>query len=111
MLYLIIGIFGLAAIFGIIILKNWLTSAHTSRTTVYVHGLFAAIGLGILVYYFSSNQTSNARMALILLGIAAIGGFYMFFRDLKGKFSPTWLAVIHALLAVTGVGFLLFMAI
>lgn len=111
MLYLIIGIFGLAAVFGIIILKNWLTSAHTSRTTVYAHGLFAAIGLGILVYYFYSNQTSNVRMALILLVIAAIGGFYMFFRDLKGKFSPTWLAVIHALLAVTGVGFLLFMAI
>ena|SRR3982751_4012399 len=111
MLYLIIGIFGLAAIFGIIILKNWLTSVHTSRTTVYIHGLFAAVGLGILIYYLYSNGASNARTALILLVIAAIGGFYMFFRDLKGKFSPIWLAVIHALLAVTGVGFLLFMAI
>src|SRR6476659_8693032 len=111
MLYLIIGIFALAAIFGLVILKNWFTSAHTSRTTVYVHGIFAAIGLGILIYYMTTNGSSNLRTALILLVIAALGGFYMFFRDLKGKFSPMWLAVIHALLAVTGVGFLLFMAI
>ena len=111
MLYTSIAILALAAIFGIIILKNWLTSAHTSRSTVYLHGLFAAIALGILIYYVASNPVDNARTALIILVIAALGGFYMFFRDLKGKFSPTWLAVVHALLAVTGVGFLLFMVI
>ena len=111
MLYLTIGIFALAAIFGIVILKNWLTSVHTSRATVYAHGLFAAIGLVFLIFYLINHRESLVKTALVLILVAAIGGFYMFARDLKGKFSPIWLAVVHALLAVGGVATLLFMII
>jgi len=102
MLYLIISIFAIAAIVGLVILKNWLTSAKTSRTVVYTHGAFAAIALVLLLVHVLQNPTSHLRTSLTLFVIAAIGGFYMFFRDLKGKFSPIWLAVIHALLAVSG---------
>ena len=35
--------FALAAVAGFIILKDWLTSAETSRKTVYMHGIFAAL--------------------------------------------------------------------
>jgi hypothetical protein len=51
MLYLIIGLFACAAIIGVIILKNWLTSANTSRTVVYAHGIFVAIALILLKLY------------------------------------------------------------
>ena len=101
MLYLTIGLFALAAIIGLIILKNWLTSANTSRTVVYAHGIFAALALVLLLVYWLQNPASNLQTCLVLFVIAALGGFYMFFRDLKGKFSPTWLAVVHALLAVS----------
>lgn len=101
MLYFTIALFALAAVMGIIILKNWLTSANTTRTVIYSHGIFAAAGLVLLLVYFLDNPANNIKTSLIIFAIAAIGGFYMFFRDLKGKMSPVWLAVVHGLLAVT----------
>ena len=107
MLYLNIALFAIAAIIGLIILKNWLTSATTSRATVYAHGIFAAAGLVLLFIYFLKNGQQDIKTSLILFLVAAVAGFYMFFQDMKGKFSPTWLAVIHGLVAVAGFVFLL----
>ena len=107
MLYLNIALFAIAAIIGLIILKNWLTSATTSRAIVYAHGIFAAAGLIMLFIYFMRNSQQDIKTSLILFLVAALAGFYMFFQDLKGKFSPTWLAVIHGLVAVVGFVFLL----
>ena len=111
MLYLTIGLFAVAALIGVLILKNWLTSATTSKTVVYAHGIFAALALVLLLYYTIQNPSGSLKTSLILFVIAALGGFYMFFQDLKGKFSPTWLAFVHGLLAVAGFVSLLLMVI
>lgn len=102
MLYLIIGLFAVAAVIGILIFKNWLTSAKTSRTVVYLHGLFAATALVLLLFFVFRNNANALQTSFILFVIAALGGIYMFVRDLRGKFSPTWLAAVHAMLAVAG---------
>lgn len=102
MLYLTIGLFALAAIVGIIILKNWLTSAETSRTVVYLHGIFAALGLILLAVFAFQHPNDYPKVSLILFVIGALGGFYMFAEDLKKRFSPMWLAIVHALLGVGG---------
>lgn len=102
MLYLIIALFVVAAIFGIIIFKNWLTSANTSRTVVYLHGIFAATALVWLLVIALQNGAAGLQTAVVLFVVAALGGLYMFVRDLRGKFSPMWLATVHALLAVAG---------
>lgn len=111
MLYLTIGLFAVAAVIGLIILKNWLTSAKTARTVVYAHGIFAAVAFILLLVQALRNPTGNLTTSLILFVVAALGGFYMFFQDLKGRFSPTWLALTHALIAATGVVFLLLVVI
>ena len=111
MLYVTIALFAIAAVIGLLILKNWLTSANTSRTVVYAHGIFAAVALVLLFVQSLQNPASHLRTSLIFFVVAAIGGFYMFVRDLKGKFSPTWLAVTHALLAVSGFIFLLLLVL
>jgi hypothetical protein len=108
MLYLTIALFAIAAIIGIIILKNWLTAASTSRGVVLAHGAFAALGLVLLVVYALQNPANYPKTSIILLVIGALGGFYMFAEDLRKKNSPIWLAVVHALLAVAGFLFLLF---
>jgi|SRR5215218_4208086 len=108
MLYLIIGLFALAAVIGILIFKNWLTSAKTSRTVVYLHGIFAATALVLLLVFTLQNSANMLQTSLILFVIAALGGIYMFVQDLKGKFSPIWLATVHALLAVAGFLVLIF---
>jgi hypothetical protein len=111
MLYLTIGLFALAAIIGVIILKNWLTSANTSRTVIYTHGIFAAAALVVLVVLLVRDPSSALQISLAFFALAAVGGFYMFFRSLKGKFSPTWLAVTHGLLALAGFAFLVLLVI
>ncbi|MBO9683170.1 MAG: hypothetical protein J7502_10970 [Flavisolibacter sp.] len=108
MLYITIGLFALAAIVGFVILKNWLTSAETSRTTVYLHGIFAAVALILLVVYALQNPANYPRASILLFVVGALIGFYMFAGDLKKKFSPTWLAVVHALFGVAGFLLLLF---
>ena len=108
MLYITIVLFGLAAVIGFIILKNWLTSAETSRTTVYLHGIFAAVALILLVVYALQNPAHYPKASIILFVIGALVGFYMFAEDLKKRFSPTWLAIVHALFGVAGFLLLLF---
>ena len=108
MLYVTIVLFALAAIVGIIILKNWLTKENTSRAVVFTHGIFAAVGLIMLIVYALQNPTNYPKASIILFVIGAIGGFYMFAEDLQKKYSPIWLAIVHALLGVGGFLFLLF---
>lgn len=108
MLYATIILFALAAVVGFIILKNWLTSAETSRNTVYLHGIFAALALVLLVVYAFQNPANYPKASIILFVIGALIGFYMFAEDLKKKFSPTWLAIVHALFGVSGFLILLF---
>src|SRR6476659_4871510 len=108
MLYLIIGLFAIASVLGVIIFKNWLTSGETPRSVIYLHGIFAATALVILLVIALQNGAKTLQTALVLFVIAALGGIYMFVRDLKGKLSPMWLATVHALLAVAGFLVLIF---
>lgn len=108
MLYFTIVLFALAAVVGFIILKNWLTSAETGHTTVYLHGIFAALALVLLIVYALQNPANYPKASIILFAIGALLGFYMFAEDLRKKFSPTWLAIVHALFGIAGFLVLLF---
>ncbi len=111
MLYAIIILFAITAIMGVVILKNWLTSANTPKTIIYLHGVFAAVALVLLLVEGLRNTTNTIIASIVFFVIAAIGGFYMFFQDLKGKYSPVWLAVTHGLLAVVSFVLLLLIVI
>jgi hypothetical protein len=108
MIYISIAVFALAAIAGIVIFKNWLSSSPVSKTVIYLHGLFAVTGLVLLLVFTLQNKADSLWSGIALFGAAALGGIYMFVRGLKGKNSPIWLASIHALLAVGGVLVLVF---
>jgi hypothetical protein len=101
MLYAIIALFALATVFGLIILKNWLTGGETSRGTVYAHGIFAAIGLVVLLVHYSQSGVKSLQTSIILFVVAASVGFYIFFRDIKGKVSPVWLDIVHGFVNTT----------
>lgn len=109
LLYVSIVLFAVAAVFGLTILIKWLGKKDPSRTTVYTHGIFAAVALVLLIVFALQNSANYPLVSLILFIVAALGGFYMFFRDLQKKMHPYSIAFIHALLAVAGfVGLLLF---
>ena len=111
MMYATIGLFALSAILGLSILIKWLTKKEASKAVIWSHGLVAATALLLLVVYAIQNPDNYPKLSLILFGIAALGGFYMFFRDLKKKNSPLSVAFILALLAVSGFILLLFFTI
>jgi hypothetical protein len=111
MIYAIIVLFAVAAVIGVVILKNWLTNQNTARITIYSHGVFAALGLVLLLVYYFQNGVKSLQTSIVLFLVAAIAGFYMFFRDMKGKMSPTWLAVVHGLVAVAAFVIIVLMVI
>ncbi len=108
MLYLIITLFTGAAAIGIINLKYWMTEDRPPRWAVCTHGLFAASALVLLLLQSMSGDGAQLRTSLVFFIIAAIGGFYLFARDLKGRIGPGWLAMAHGLVAVIGFVLLLF---
>jgi hypothetical protein len=110
MLYLIIALFAIAAILGIVNLKHWMGDTKPPRTVVYLHGLCAATALVLLLVQALRSDGAVYRTSLIFFIIAALGGFYLFSRDLRNKIGPGWLAMVHGLVAVVGFVLLLFVA-
>ena len=110
MLYASIVLFALAAVMGIILISAIIGKKETPKAVAIIHGLLAASGLIVLLLFAIDNADNTPKLALGFFGVAALGGFYLFYRDLKGKAGPVALALLHAGLAVTGFGILLFFA-
>jgi hypothetical protein len=109
MIYAAIAIFLVAAIFGIIIASAIIREQPTPKPLVFIHGILAATALAIVVIYVMKNPDKNPMVSLIILLIAATGGFVLFARDMTKKPGPVALVFIHALAAVAGVlGLVLF---
>ena len=100
--YATIALFAIAAILGVTILVNWLNKKDAPRGVVYAHGAFAATALVLLIVYVVNHPDNAPTTSLILFVVAALGGFYMFARNMSKKNSPLGVAVLHALLAVAG---------
>jgi hypothetical protein len=101
MLTTAIIVFAIAAVFGLVLLTTLLCSRETPKPVVYLHGLIAAVGLVLLIVYSMNPDSKSVALSLTLFIIAAIGGFILFGRDLTKKPGPKWLALVHALVAVT----------
>lgn len=110
LMYVTIILFAVAAVLGLTILLKWLGKKDVSRSVVYSHGIFAALGLVLLIVYALQNPESYPQLALILFILAALGGFYLFSTDLQNKPRPIPVAFVHALLAVGAFVTLLFFA-
>jgi hypothetical protein len=101
MLYAIIGIFALAAVMGLTVaISIFNKKPETPKGAVYTHGALAATGLVLLIVYMMNNPDNYPQISLILFVVAALGGFVLFFNDMKKKPGPVGLVIIHALVAV-----------
>jgi hypothetical protein len=103
MLYLIVALFAGAAVLGLIVATAILSKKpETPKGVVFGHGVFAATGLGLLIYYSVSNPGNYPQASLIIFIIAALGGFTLAYNDfIRKKAGPAGLVIIHALAAVT----------
>lgn len=72
------------------------------------HGALGAAGLVILLLAVAGGAGGTLRLAgLAALVLAALGGFYLLSFHLRGIPHPKAVILIHALVAVTGVGLLI----
>jgi hypothetical protein len=78
--------------------------ANPPRALAFVHGLIAAAGLvALLLQVAETGWTGKPFLALLLVGGAALGGFLLISIHLSGRLIPLGLALLHGLLALSGV--------
>lgn len=102
MLYIAIGLFVLAAVFGLIVLTAILRNKPTPKPAVFIHGGVAVIALLLVIFYVAQHNWSGPILSLVLFILAALGGLTMFTIDMSKKPIPKAIAIIHPLIAVAG---------
>ncbi len=111
MLIVNLALFAIAAVFGVVNVVRIVAADRAPRATVYIHGLFAAAGLVLVIIYSILNPAAAPIVALILFIVAALGGFLLFGIDVATRKPPKWLGFVHGAVAVAGFVFLLVFAI
>jgi hypothetical protein len=101
MLYVAIGVFVVAAVFGLVNLFAIFQNRTTPKVSVFLHGGIAAVGLLMVIVYVAKHNPSLVT-SLIFFAAAALGGIIMFGIDMAKKPVPKLLAVIHPLAAAVG---------
>ncbi len=105
MLILAIVLFLAAVICGLFLLTAILQDRPVNQTVRVLHGIFAALGVLILIVYmlnFMAGQSSLLIVSLILLIVAAIGGLTLVMLAKKGKQIPKLAVIVHPIIALAG---------
>ena len=73
------------------------------------HGALAATALILaLLVAIAPNASTLVKYGVAVLVLAALGGFFLLSFHLRGKPHPKAVVLLHALLALGGVGYLVF---
>lgn len=110
MIWVIIALFALAAMGGGYLLRLVLSDKPTPKGIAMAHGFVAAAALVLLIIY-TTRYTPGPIESLIVFVLAALGGVFMFTRDITARPIPKWLAVGHGVLALVGFTLLLVFAL
>jgi hypothetical protein len=103
MLIAAIVLFLIGGIFGLVNLIAILQDKPTMPLTVLMHGIFVFIPLLMVITYAATGHGST--LFYVSLGFfiaAALGGFTLLAYDLQKKPIPKAIAIVHPMIAVTG---------
>lgn len=95
-------LFGLGAAGGVTLLALRLRGGNPPLGLAVVHGLAAAAGLVTLILAVAEGARGNVLIALVLFGVAALGGFVLLSLHLRGRLLPVGLILVHGTVAVAG---------
>jgi len=94
-----IGALGGLTLAGVYVLRGRLAPWALSL----LHAALGAIGLLLLIYAALTTGIPGAALAaLVILVIAALGGFYLASIHLRGQVAPKPVVFVHAGVAVIG---------
>lgn len=95
-------LFGLGALGGVTLLGLRLRGGNPPLALAGVHGLAAAAGLVTLIVAVVGGERGPALVALVLFGVAALGGFVLLSLHLRQRLLPVGLILVHGTVAVAG---------
>lgn len=96
-----------AAAFGLFMASRILTKKTLPLIPALIHGTAGAAGLVVLLYAVLLEGFGTEGYALVLFLAAAAIGFYLFSCHLRKVPHPKLLILVHALLAFSGAGVLI----
>lgn len=103
MLTYAIIVFAIAAIGGVVLAAHVLRDRLAPWTLSLLHALLGATGLVLLIMLVAEgNAPQRGLIALILMLIAALGGFFLASFHARKKLPPRAVVAIHAGVAVLG---------
>jgi hypothetical protein len=102
MLKIAVLVFAVAAVGGLIMATRIFQGKKAPWPLSIVHALLGATGLVLVLLNVINGTGSLLLAALIILAVAALGGFYLASFHAGGKLPPKAIVVIHALVAVSG---------
>ncbi|MGH1417940.1 MAG: hypothetical protein ACRBCJ_03685 [Hyphomicrobiaceae bacterium] len=97
--------FAIAAVAGLVLASHVLRGQLAPWPLSILHAVFAAIGLILIGFSVLEGVRDDIAIAMIILLIAALGGFYLASVHLRKEVAPSRVVFMHAGAAV--VGFLL----
>ena len=97
-------LFAIAALGGVAMAVIRFRGAERPPTGLaLLHGALAAAGIIVLIVaMLSAPNPAQARTALVLFIVAALGGFYLFAQHVQKRPLPIPVILIHAVIAVIG---------
>lgn len=94
-------LFAIAAAGGILLAYMRITNKPLPMPLALVHGTLAAAGLiALILFVVQAAEPSQARIALVLFVLAALGGFTLFSFHVRKRQLPLGVVVLHGLVAV-----------
>jgi hypothetical protein len=96
-------IFAIGALAGVMLATHVLRGQLAPWALSLLHAGVGAIGLLLLIYAAVTTAIPHmALAALVILAIAALGGFYLASVHLRGKVAPQPIVFVYAGVAVVG---------
>jgi len=91
----------ITAVGGLFLASKVLTGKLAPWSVSLIHALLGATGLVMLIMMIVNEGGSDKIMAgLVLLVVAAVGGFYLAYQHLQGNVASKRVVFIHAGVAV-----------
>ena len=96
-------VFAIGALGGLFLANHVLRGRLAPWSISLLHAALGAIGLLLVIYAALTAGVSRAALtALVILIVAALGGFYLASIHLRNAVAPKSVVLIHAGLAVIG---------
>lgn len=94
---------GITITIGVVMAVYLFQGKEIPKGLPFLHGGAAAIGIILLVIYALTSEGQHKHWnQIVIFLVAALGGLYMFEKDITHQKVPLPVAVIHAVIALGG---------